>query len=486
MSDSVDNEAIEALELSPAILRSTDSPGFGITAAGFSPKPFARILAEKLVLARALLGEGADLGSGSVLRKLLEVSSLEDARLWAQLAETYDDMYIASARNQALDRLGEELGLPRPHLAARGSIDLELLDDLPASASSLTIPRGARLLTAGGHHAFLSEPAVFSATNRQQQLAVEAFYPGPSHNLDPNAAVDGTFPQKIDRWHRADSKLAQLNSMEQAAGKELVGISHDTPLTGGERFWSDLRYRQLLLRAPRSIWTVAAVELAVSLIPGVRQVQVQDRYGGLDLQQSIFGNFNFIERLFAAERDLGSPYFFSILVAPTVAAIWSGPDGLRAAIEQALENIRPIGIYPSLRQAEEIGVGVRAKLVVRGLPLPTGSAATVNDSAAAAELRGRLHARLQRYVDSLPFGEPVRVSEMIWAIMSEPGIADVRDVQLVRFPSEPQIPVGSAGVATAPPMPTITELPVGANLELQSDQVPAYVALDAPPRLEII
>lgn len=485
MSNNVDDEASAILELSPATLRDTASPGFGITAAGFSAKPFARVLAEKLLLARTLLGDSVDLGSGSPIRKLIEVTALEDARMWATLAATYDDMYVASARAQALSRLGEELGLPRPHQCASGTIVLKLLDDLPAPMTSLTIPRGARLLTPGGHHVALSEPVVLSKTSKQRRVAVEAFYPGPSHNLDPAVAVGTDFPQKIDRWHRADTKLTELNDAEQQAGELLVGIEHTEALTGGEQLWPDLRYRQLLLRAPRSIWTLAAVEMAVAMVPGVRQVLVQDQHGGLDLQQSIFGNFNFIQRMFSAERDLGSPYYFSILVAPTAAAIWGGPDGLRASIEQALEDVRPIGIYPTLREAKEIGVGVAARLVVKGLPLPTGPAATVNGSAAAQELRNRLHARLQRYIDSLPFGEPVRVSEVIWALMSEPGIADARDVRLVRFPAEPGFAY-SGGSYGSTGTPLLEELPVGSNLELASDQVPSYIELETPPRLEIV
>jgi hypothetical protein len=485
MSNSVDNEATTILELSPATLRDTASPGFGVTAAGFSAKPFARVLAEKLMLARTLLGDRVELGSGSPIRKLIEVTALEDARMWAELAATYDDMHVASARGLALSRLGEELGLPRPHQCATGYILLKLQDDLPAPTTSLTIPRGARLLTSGGHHVALSESVVLSKTSKQRRVAVEAFYPGPAHNLAPSVAVGTDFPQKIDRWHRADARLAELNDAEQRAHKVLVGIDHTESLSGGEQSWPDLRYRQLLLRAPRSIWTLAAVEMAVAMVPGVRQVLIQDRLGGLDLQQSIFGNFNFIQRMFSAERDLGSPYYFSVLVAPTAAAIWGGTDGLRAAIEQALEDVRPIGIYPTLREAKEIGVGVAARLVVKGLPLPTGPAATVNGSAAAEELRKRLHVRLQRYIDGLQFGEPVRVSEIIWALMSEPGIADARDVRLVRFPAEPEFALsgGSYGATNAP---TLQELPIGSNLELLADQVPVYVELETPPRLEIV
>jgi hypothetical protein len=485
MSDSLESQFDALLAIDSSVLSDTASPGFGIGPVGFVAKPFARLLAEKLALARAILGDSVDLGSGSPVRKILEISALEDARGWATAAAVYDDLFVPSARGPALGRLGEELGLPRPYESARGQIVLKLTGDLPAGTTSLTIPRGARLLTSGGHHVSLTEAVVLSPDQKQQTAPVEAFYPGPEHNLDPSVAEGTSFPQKIDRWYRDDPKLAGLNVAEVAAHRELVAIDHSEALTGGDRQWPDVRYRQLLLRAPRSVWTVAAVELAVSLVPGVRQVQVQDRRGGLDLQQSIFGNFNFFDRVFSAERDLSSPYYFTILVAPTPSAIWSGVSGLRASIEQAVADLRPIGIFPNIREAQEISVGVSADLVVRGLPLPTGPSAVVNASAAARDLRARLHARLERYLDSIAFGEPVRVSEIVFCLMSEPGIVDARDVRLLSYPAEP-IPATDPKAPAPPANPVVVEAAAGANLELGSEQVPVYVAFETPPRLRIV
>ncbi len=459
----------EVLAIDEALLRASGDAAFGVTTSGFVAKPFARLLAEKLALARMLLGADADLSAGSMVRKLLEITALEDARQWGALAAGYDDMFVSSARGAALTALGEELGLPRPRMAATGSLACVLQGALPAGTTRITLPRGLRLLTPGGHHVALTETVTLDAATTRRTAAVEAFIPGPSHNLDPGVA-----PQKIDRINRTDPLAAELIAAENAAGRVLVNIEHTAALTGGEMGWPDLRYRQLLLRAPRSIWTAQAVEMAVAMVPGVRQVQVADLRGGLDLQQSIFGNFNFIERLFGTERDLASPYYVTVLVAPTPAAIWSGPDGLRAMVEQALEDVRPIGILPNIQQANEVGVGVAAKLVVRGLPLPTGNVAAVNGSAAAAALRARLHARLQRYVDALPFGEPVRHAEIIWTLMSEPGIADAREVRLLRYPA----------TTGAPGAPAV--LPVGQNLDLSADSIPAYVDIDTPVRLEIV
>jgi hypothetical protein len=474
-------DTADVLAVDAALARDTGGEAYGITAAGFVPKPYARLLAEKLALARQLVGTDLDLGPASAIRKLLEISALEETRTWAALGSAFDDSFVVSATGTALSRLGEELGLARPHLPARGRITLKLVAPLASPGATLDLPRGARLLTEGGHHVALDERVELSAQVPEREVGVSAFYPGPEHNLDPGVEEGGVFVQRISRWNPLDAKLAGLFAAEQVAGEPLTEIRHERPLVGGAQRWSDERYRTLLLGAPRSTWTVEAIETAVSLVPGVRQAKISDGWGGLDLSQSIFGNFNFIERLFAGERDLGSPYYFSVLVAPTPAAIWEGPDGLRASIEAAIDDLRPISIFPRIEQAVQVGVGLRGKLVVKGLPLPSGSRAAVNASAAARELKQRLLLRVQRYIDALGFGEPVRVSEVMWALMNEPGIADVQELRLLRFPPGFEgVDLGPGAVAGGAP----EALGCGDNLRLAVNQVAAFV--DDASGLEII
>jgi hypothetical protein len=466
---SIDVAAVLAVDA--AIQTSTGAEGYGLTPAGFVAKPFARLLAEKLALAQSLFDTGVDLTSGSAIRKLLEISALEDARQWAALAATYNNCFVSSAAADALSRLGKELGLPRPFLEATGTVRLKLKADPAPGFPQLTIPRGARMSSPGGHQVATAETVVLSATNKERDVAVAAFIPGPEHNLNPALAdSSGAFPQKLDRFDRADATLAQLVDAETAAGAQLVEIQHTKPLTGGELQWPDARYRELLLRAPRSVWSVGAIETAVSLVPGVRQVNVRDPLGGLDINQSIFGNFNFIERLFGTERDLASPYYFSVLVAPTPAAIWDGPDGLQVAVGNAIEDLRPIGIFPQIVKAEQVGIGIRADLVTEGLPLPSGNAATVNSSSAAVALKQRLLARVGRYVETLRFGEPVRAAEIVWAIMNEPGVADVQNLRLVRYPAA----LGSI-MFDQPVADAAQELPRNENVTIQSQQIAAFV-----------
>jgi hypothetical protein len=462
----VPDETVDILAIDESVITSTGSTGFGITDSGFVAKPYARLLAEKLATARALLGEDLDLTAGSVIRKLLEVTALEDARTWAALSSWYDNSFVVSAAGFALDRLGEELGLPRPFEQAAGHIVLTLAATLPSDVPSLTLTRGARLLTDGGHHAALDETVVLSAASPERTVAVVAFYPGPEHNLDPAVAT-----QKLVRFHPDDPSLAELFALETRLGGPVVTIGHTESLTGGELRWPDVRYRELVLRAPRSLWRVDAIEFAVSLLPGVRQVVVRDSWGGLDLSESVFGGFRFIERLFSSERDIASPYFFSVLVAPTPAALWEGPDGLRAAVVAEIEDLRPISIFPQVERAQEVGIGVAGVITTEGLPLPSGSSAVINASSPARALKVRLLDRVRRYVEGIRFGEPVRWAEVLHALMNEPGVADVTDLQLLRYP--PGLDV--VDLTDPESLDDLQVFACGENVRLLPTQVPVLV-----------
>jgi hypothetical protein len=459
MADSPDTDLVA---VDDALARTSASQGYGITDAGFVPKPFARLLSEKLALARAVFGPDLDLTSGSAIRKILEIAALEDARTWSELGAMYDNQYVSTARGEALSRLGEELGLPRPFLQARGTV--RLVPALPAGTDTLVLPLGSRMYTAGNHDVATTQTVTLSRTSGPREVAVEAFYPGPEQNLDPAQPN-----QRIASWNPDDT--ANLAALITAAGgaslESIVAIEHTVALTGGELQWPDARYRDLLLRAPRSIWTPEAIRIAASLVPGVRRVVVRDG-GGLDINLPVFGTFNFAERVFGAERDLVSPQFFTVLVAPTEAAIWDGPAGLAATIQTVVDDLRPIGIYPRIEQANRVYVGIQADLVVSGVPLPRTASGVLNDSEAARNFKAALIERVARYVDSLDFGEPVRFAEVMFALMGQPGLADVRNLALLRSPPRFTEDVTSNGR-------TYTRLQNDANLTLGVNDIATLV-----------
>ncbi|MEM9191887.1 MAG: hypothetical protein AAGF12_22130 [Myxococcota bacterium] len=436
--------------------RSTESPRYGLTDGGFVPKPFARLLAERIAVANEVFGGEVDLSSGAVLRKILELSALEDARIWGALATTYDNCFVATATGNALSLLGDELGLPRPHKRARGRVAL-----VSDGQSTVVVPRGCRLITSGGHHVATESTVALNPASPRAEVGVVAFYPGPSHNLDPSApSDDGGFPQRIRGFHPLDPKRPE--------GAEAIAVEHELPLTGGDQLWEDARYRALLQRAPRSVWTARAVETAVELVPGVRSVQLRDPFGGLDVEHAIFGTFNFLERLFGTQRDELSVYQAKLLVAPTQDAIVDGIGGLRDAIRVAIEDVRPLGIHPEIRLATQVPVGVRATVGIRGVPLPIGSAEAIAQTEAVVAIRKRLRSRLRESVHQLSFGDAVSAAKLTWALMSDPEVGDVRDLQVLRFANvDSALATGDARVALA----------CGANLELQVDEIAEFLDL---------
>jgi hypothetical protein len=479
MTDDTSLDLTDVLAVDDTVTRSTGSAHFGLTDSGFLPKPFTRLLAEKIALAQQLIDPDLDLSSGSVVRKLLEITALEDARTWASLAAEYDDGFVATARGRALSDLGAELGLPRPFLTATGTITLSLAGGLPSGFSRLILPRGSRLSTPGGHRVALAAAVQFGPGVSSVVVPVTSFDPGPIGNLDPGVTdADFNQPQQIDRWEIADAKLAPMLAADLAAGfpegasaigQGLVRIQHSQPLTGGNAQFDDERYRALLLAAPRSVWTPESIAATVALVPGVRQVAVRDGWGGLDLSQSIFGQFDFTERLFAADRDPASPFFVTVLVAPTEAAVWEGPNGLQAAVQQAIRDVRPIGIFPNVVQADPVFFAVRANVLTSGLPLPSGSVASRNSSPGALALKERLADRLHAIVDGLQLSQPVRTAAVTAALMAEPGVADVSELHLLRFP----VPLDGILSGALPDQPE--ELDLDENLTLGADQIAVFV-----------
>src|SRR5262245_48305735 len=104
---------------------------FGITQTGFIIKPFQQILDDKAARARDMFGDDIDLRSTSALRKLLDVASAEDQELWKHMEQLYYSNFISTASGDALDLLGDDLGIKRRFLLATGKVKLKLSGEAP-------------------------------------------------------------------------------------------------------------------------------------------------------------------------------------------------------------------------------------------------------------------------------------------------------------------------------------------------------------------
>ncbi|MDR3470658.1 MAG: baseplate J/gp47 family protein [Devosia sp.] len=419
---------------------------FGVTPAGFVIKPFTAILNDKLDLARALFGPDIDLRSSSALRKILDIASAEDQELWKALESNFYGNFVSTASSSALDLLGDDLGLARDFQAATGQVTFTLSGETPGA--SYVLPVGTLLET--GVPPVLrfrtSESAVLSSVLKTATVATAAVVPGAGGNIAKNAIV-------------------QINATYAAhylsLGTAAVAASNAATFTGGDQLKDDESYRAALLSLPRTLFTVDAVRAAAANVDGVRDCIVSDPLGGVDVSLSIFDTFLFDLRRFGQARFLSTPYFFDVLVAPQPGYLWEtidGTPGLQDAVTRAVDTMRPVGIFPNIRLADEVVVGVRASVTIRP---------GMDKVATSAALKGAF----ERRITGLGLGGAVLASEVLRDLMNVPGVVDVQNLHLRRYPPF----FGGIVFGDSEPFASaVIEADLGANLALTANEIATF------------
>ncbi|MEV4559235.1 baseplate J/gp47 family protein [Kitasatospora sp. NPDC049285] len=382
---------------------------YGITERGFVRKEFHTLRDEARDRAKAAFGPDTDLTDTSALMKVLQVTAAEDARLWRRLEDLYYAGFLSTALGDDLDLLGEDLGVRRPNLASAGEVTLTVHNPLPDRV--YVLPEGTVLVTAAPVTAFHTTATVrLSAAADTATVGARAFVAGPGGDVTARQIV------AID----PDYQAHYLN----VAPPTTFTVTNPRAFTGGAAQEDDETYRSGLLGRSRTMWTPAAVREAVLSVPGVTDVLLSDPLGGVDVSQSYFGVFPFDQRLFSDERRIGEPYFFSVVVAHEFARPWrtEGPvSGLFEQVTAAIDRVRPVGIHPQVVEADHIEVGLRARLITQ-----PGYDAQV--------LVGALTERLAADIGGLALGGDVRYSQVMRALVEQPGVSDVQDLRLRRCP----------------------------------------------------
>jgi hypothetical protein len=98
----------------------------------------------------------------------------------------------------------------------------------------------------------------------------------------------------------------------------------------------------------------------------------------------------------------------------------------------------------------------------------------VNQSPAAKALKTRLLERLRKYIEGLAFAQPVRAAEVTWALMNEPGIADLKQLRLLRYPAHLTGMSFAQGASTDPQI-----LNCGQNADIQANEIAVFVDDDS-------
>ncbi len=510
---------------------------FGITPTGFVLKPLQAILNDKAALAQAVFGDDIDLRSTSSLRKILDISSAADLDLWKLAESLYYSSFLSTASGNALDLLGDDLGVPRDFLNAQATVQLTLqlppasqtpgrVYNIPSgtvvetdpivlgtaatgtaaiasgSVTGVTIstggsgypaPPGVTFIGGGGSGAaahavitggvvtsivvnngglgYSNAPTVLidpppiipaqrfrtlasvalSSQSPTTTVAVEAILTGPAGNVAAGA---------IDKINAAFAQ-ARLS-----LGSAQVKVTNANPATGGEQPQADEDYRQVLIGRPRTLWTLEAVQGAVLAVDGVRDCRLSDPLGGVNVSQSKFNFFAFNRRLFGTERQIGTPFFFNILVAVQPGFLWEkrpGETGVQDLVQAVVDEVRPISIFPNLSLADNVQIGIRAIVVLQ--PGHDGDAVT----AAIKDV-------LEAHVNALGLGNAVLYSQVMCDCKEVTGAADVQQLHLRRFP-----PVFSGITFGRSPRfgAAYIEMPVGENITLQPNEI-AVFSVDSP------
>lgn len=418
---------------------------FGITKTGFVIKPFQDILNDKAARAREMFGDDADLRSTSALRKILDISAAEDHELWKRMEQLYYSNFISTASGDALDLLGEDVGVARRFLKARGKIKLKLSGEAPGRVYNL--PIGALVETDAPARRYRTLALVsLSSEQKEAVVEIEAVSPGPAGNVAANVInkLNATFVQR------------HLN-----LGGAQIEVKNETPTTGGELAEDDISYRALLLGRPRTLWTLESVRSVVKSVDGVRDCRLFDPIGGVDVSLSKFNFFLFGQRHFGIQRQLGTPYFFDVLVAIHPGFFWETEGqlaGVEDAVVKAIDEVRPISIFPNVRPANNVLIGIRAAVLIRPGHDRNAVAASIKE-------------KLERRVNTLGLGNAVLYSEVMRDCMDVAGVVDVQQLHLRRCP--PLLATITFGKSERFQNQVI-EAAVGENIPLLPDEIAVF------------
>jgi hypothetical protein len=203
------------------------------------------------------------------------------------------------------------------------------------------------------------------------------------------------------------------------------------------------------------------VRSVVKDVDGVRDCRVFDPLGGVDVSLSIFKLFAFGGRLFGTQRFPGTPYFFDIMAAIYPGLAWETEGtvrGVRDDIEDAIREVRPISIFPNLRLANNVLVGIRARIVIK----------SGHDKGAVA---ASIKEKLERRVNALGLGGAVLFAEVMRDCMEVTGVIDVQQLHLRRCPPLfATITFGRSESFQA----QVIEMAVGENLPLLRDEIAIF------------
>jgi hypothetical protein len=431
---------------------------YGVTDSGFVVKGLDVLLGDVFQRARIAFGNDVDLTPTSPLRKILEVSAMEDAELWKRLEDAYYANFISTADGDNLDLLGEDVGMARREAFATGAVRLTLSGGVPGR--DYIVGDGTVLISS-------SVPGLAFTTQGITVVSADA----PTAEVDVECLTRGIVGN-VPAGDITSIDPAQLQVYFADFAPAMVAVTNAAQLTGGGAPEPDNAYRGRLLGTSRTLWTIEAVQQAVAGVDGVVDVMISDPLGGVDVSQSYFDTFNFGDRLFSAERRIGEAYKFDVIVAHDYRWPWETlgvVPGIVERVSAALDLVRPPGIHPNVIEADHIDIGVRATVVAE-------------PGYDQAGLLTRIVDRISAEASGLRLGGDVLSSQVMRAFTDEPGVIDVRGLHLRRGPAV----FGRVTLGGVPYQSVPVEAAVGENLTLGPTELAVFKPDSALNDIELI
>lgn len=311
---------------------------------------------------------------GGKMRALLEATSKETGRLYAQMDVNIIQAFLSGASDKYLDFIGELLAMPRlgqenasvsaGHKNIKFYVDSGTFGDINDSASIL-IPSGTLIgtLPAGRGTQFrLVYDVLLSSAKSEVWVAVEALQQGTGGNVGADQLV----------YHNFNNYADYLN--------DTLKVTNLADVLSGQEPENDENYKYRLSNALLAAEQAnsMAIRLAALSVPGVADLVFLPYHRGL-------GSFDIIIKS----------------VNPRTT------NALLSAVQNAVANVTAMGVVPTVRAPTEVGTSISILLKLKE---------AVSDDT-AIDIIANVRQSVGNYVNNLDIGEELVINEIVQRVM---------------------------------------------------------------------
>ena len=304
-----------------------------------------------------------DVNVGSVVRTLLETVARELAETYQHLQHVYDSAFVDTAEGSSLDNVVALVGVRRL-AAGHPVVRLRLSRGGGGAVGRITVPVGTVATDAAG--------ARYLTT---AELVLE---PG-----EPSREVLAAGESAVTPLVEAD-KLTALEVLVAGIGP----VTNPEPARAAAAPESDDALRRRARGALHGTvrGTSDALRFGILSVQGVKDLEIVEAPNG------IYGE-----------------------VSVTVALDDPSDTVVQAAVADAIERFRPVGVRVIPQPGERLRVGVRVALTLAGSGLAGADEQALKDACAE---------RLETFLHGVPPGGTVRRAQLAALVLSDPRIVD--------------------------------------------------------------